>query len=339
MTVALVAAVAGTLLLPTWRSEPHTLYLRVLCVSFFALLVFSLLEKHPASLPAWLARWALQIFGVAVSIPMAALLLYVLGTEPGQPNFWEDPQRLAGFVLLCVTGILFAPWIALTALVRQKDAIARHQALTFDLERSELSRRALDARLRLLQAQVEPHFLFNTLANVRALVDAGSPQASSVLGSLITYLRGAIPRLQSHAATVQDEVALARAYLELMHMRMPDRLDYAISVDYACNPLSCPPTTLLTLVENAIRHGIDPSENGGRIDVVVKRQGERCTISVRDTGLGLSPQGDGAGTGLESLRERLRLTFAGDASLEVASAPPTGVVAIVDMPAIKDSLP
>ena len=83
-----------------------------------------------------------------------------------------------GFGQLCMTALLFAPWIALGAMVRQRDAFARDQALAFELERSELERKALDARLRLLQAQVEPHFLFNTLANVQALVDAGSPQAS-----------------------------------------------------------------------------------------------------------------------------------------------------------------
>ena len=86
-----------------------------------------------------------------------------------------------GYAMLTFTGVLFAPWIAVGAMLKQRDAFARDQALAFELERSELERKALDARLRLLQAQVEPHFLFNTLANVQALVDAGSPQASKVL--------------------------------------------------------------------------------------------------------------------------------------------------------------
>ena len=102
--------------------------------------------------------------------------------------------------------MLFAPWIALGAMVRQREAFARDQALAFELERSELERKALDARLRLLQAQVEPHFLFNTLANVQALVDAGSPQASSVLESLIAYLRAAVPRMHEPATTLGQEL-------------------------------------------------------------------------------------------------------------------------------------
>ena len=129
--------------------------------------------------------------------------------------------------------ILFAPWIAIGAILRQRDAFAREQALEFELERSEFERRESDARLRLLQAQVEPHFLFNTLANVQALVDSGSPQASKVLTSLIAYLRAAVPRMHSQTTTLENEVELARAYLDLMQMRMPDRLQYVIHLDPA----------------------------------------------------------------------------------------------------------
>src|SRR6185503_8652625 len=135
------------------------------------------------------------------------------------------------FVILLVHALLIAPWVALGALVRQREAIARHQALEFDLARSELERQASDARLRLLQGQVAPHFLFNTLANVQALVDAGSPQASVVLRSLVAYLRAAVPLLHEPAATIERELQLVRPYLELMQMRMPDRLQYAMNVD------------------------------------------------------------------------------------------------------------
>ena len=109
------------------------------------------------------------------------------------------------------------------AIVRQKEAFAIDQKLTFALERSELERQALDARLHLLQAQVAPHFLFNTLANVQALVDAGSPHASAVLRSLTAYLRAAVPLLHESAATIERELQLVQPYLELMQMRMPDR--------------------------------------------------------------------------------------------------------------------
>src|SRR5205085_2400770 len=216
----------------------------------------------------------------------------------------------------------FAPWVALAALVRQKEALARHQALAFDLERSEFERQALDARLRLLQAQVEPHFLFNTLANVRELVDSGSPQASAVLSSLIAYLRAAVPRLHEPATTLGQELELVRAYLELMHMRIPDRLQFTIAADPAAATLSCPPMTLLTLVENAVRHGIDPGEEGGRIDVHVRRRDGRCVVRVSDTGAGLPPSGTASGTGLSTLRHRLELSFGGDAQLRLGAQSP-----------------
>jgi LytS/YehU family sensor histidine kinase len=215
----------------------------------------------------------------------------------------------------------------------QKDAFARDQELAFALERSELERQALDARLHVLQAQVAPHFLFNTLANVQALVDAGSPHASAVLRSLTAYLRAAVPLLDESSVTMEREVQLVRPYLELMQMRMPDRLQYSIDIDPSALKVRCPPTTLLTLVENAVRHGIDPSEEGGRIDVEIARCGERCVVRVTDTGVGLHEAANGLGTGLATLRERLQLIFGDAAHLRLTDNAPGGVIVEVDMPA------
>ena len=172
---------------------------------------------------------------------------------------------------------------------------------------------------------MKPHFLFNTLANVQALVDAGSPRASGVLKSLIAYLRAAVPRLQESTTTIGDELELVRAYLEVMHMRMPDRLQFALRVDELATRVCCPPMTLLTLVENAVRHGIDPSEEGGRIDVEVATGDGRVNVRVTDTGVGLKPSNRGLGSGLAALRERLALAFGGDAELTLEAVEPRGV--------------
>src|SRR5207342_279586 len=135
----------------------------------------------------------------------------------GQPPFWRSEMRLNGFLIMTMAGLLVGPWAAVAAVLRMSEYRERRQAMSFALERSELERKALDSRLRLLQAQVEPHFLFNTLANVRELVDSGSPQASAVLASLIAYLRAAVPRLDAGAAsTLGQELQLVRAYLEIM---------------------------------------------------------------------------------------------------------------------------
>jgi signal transduction histidine kinase len=323
----------GLLISTGWKSGVWSAVSRTMLLGLIAMLVFGLFEQWPRRLPRRIARWVLQVVGVAVAMPIATGLIFALSTAPGAPPFYDAEARRHGFGLLAGLGTFIAPWVALAALVRQKEALARHQALAFDLERSELERQALDARLRLLQGQVAPHFLFNTLANIQALVDTGSPRASAVLESLINYLRAAVPRLEDPATTVGQELDLVRAYLELMHMRMPDRLQFALHVDAETAALSCPPMTLLTLVENAVRHGIDPSEEGGRIDILVQRRGDRCLMRVTDTGVGLRPTGQGLGTGLTTLRERLELAFGGDAELRVTAQQPRGVSAELEFPA------
>ncbi|MHB8446671.1 MAG: sensor histidine kinase [Rudaea sp.] len=326
------ALLVSFLLLPGWQTPYWTLLGRLLFVGLILLLVFGLFERWPARLPRWFARWALQVMAVAVAVPPAVFMAYTLATLGHHPPWWTDQDYQIGFLTMTILGVLIAPWVTVAALLRQIKDEARHQALTFDLERSEYERKALDARLSLLQAQVEPHFLFNTLANIRELVDEGSPQASKVLDNLITYLRAAVPHLHDSATTLQREMDLARAYLEVMHMRMPDRLTFAFHVEDAAMPLSCPPMTLLSLVENAVRHGIDPSENGGHIDVRACVRGERCRVEVADTGVGLAPATDGSGTGLANLRERLTQAFGTSAQLWLYPSQPHGAIAEIEFP-------
>ncbi|MDY6944896.1 MAG: histidine kinase [Pseudomonadota bacterium] len=331
-----ISALFGLLLSLTSETATLVIVLRVAVIGLGAMLAFGLFEQWPQRLPSWLARSALQVIGVAVMVPFAAYFAYWL-TTGGDPQLGDDEKRAMGYVSLVVAGLLFAPWIAVGAMLKQRDAFAREQALAFELEKSEFERQALDARMRLLQAQVEPHFLFNTLANIQALVDAGSPQASNVLASLVAYLRAAVPRLHDSTTTLGNELQLVRAYLELMQMRMPDRLQFALRIDPAAKSLQCPPMTLLTLVENAVRHGVDPSEEGGRIDVDVFRRDGRCLVRVSDTGVGLQSSSRGLGTGLSTLRERLQLTFGGDAQLRLLEVEPHGVCAELDFPARQEA--
>jgi hypothetical protein len=334
VAVALTMSIGvGLLLMHGWQNGASGLFLRTTILGLSATTAFAVFEAWPRRLPRWLQRWALQVVAVGVFMPVTTFVIYMLSTPEGAPPFWETPSRMDGWTHLTFAGLLLAPWTALAAIVRQKEAFARDQELAFALERSELERQALDARLHLLQAQVAPHFLFNTLANVQALVDAGSPHASAVLRSLTAYLRAAVPVLHESAATIDRELQLVRPYLELMQMRMPDRLEYAMSVDPTALNVRCPPTMVLTLVENAVRHGIDPSEEGGRIDVDVKRLGERCVVRVTDTGAGLQQSASGLGTGLTTLRERLQLIFGDAAQLRLTSGAQRGVAVEIDLPA------
>ncbi len=272
------------------------------------------------------------MLAVVIVAPLATYLVYLPSI-----GFMAEPMRHEGFVLgyTFITGsaLVIGPLLALGALYRERDAQA--QALRFELERSTLEKQALDARLKLLHAQVEPHFLFNTLANVQALVESGSPRAAPVLRNLIAYLGAAMPRLQADKPTLGAEAELVRAYLELMHMRMPDRLRFEIDMPAELAGLSFPPMALLTLIENAIRHGIDPGEAGGRIGVRARRDaaGGPVHVVVADSGVGMSESAS-AGAGLANLRDRLRAFYGPEARLDLHEEAPHGVRAeIVFMPA------
>jgi two-component sensor histidine kinase len=307
----------------------HVWFARNLTVAMFATIAFGVLERWPRRLPKWCGRWFLQILAVVIAGAVGAVFVYAL---PVGGNLAElDHGHRTGLFSLVFTCIVVGPPIAFAAVMRRREFQAREQAMRYEVERVELQRQASETKLRLLQAQVQPHFLFNTLANIRALVNAGSPRAVQVMDSLIAYLRASVPRLQQSEGTVAQELDLVRAYLELMHMRMPDRLQVNVASDPAAASLRCPPMALLTLVENAVRHGIDPSEEGGRIDVDVRVQDGRCVATVTDTGVGLQQSGSG-GSGLANLRERMKLAF-GDAQLRLASVAPRGTRAVLEFPA------
>jgi hypothetical protein len=323
----------GALIGLHWKSGWWSAVVRVVALGFSAMLVFGFFEQVPRRLPRWLPRWMIQVIAVAVSMPIVTFVIYTLSTDAGAPPFWEVPDRMEGFAGLTGLGVFLSPWIALGALVRQKEALAREQALALDLARSETARLALDARLNLLQAQVAPHFLFNTLANIQALVEARSPKAPEVLRSLVAYLHAAVPRLHEPVTSLGQEVDLVRAYLELMRMRLPDRLAFEMNVEAPARSLRCPPMILLSLVENAVRHGIDPSEVGGNIAIDVRVTEGRCWIRVADSGAGLQASDRGLGTGLATLRERLALVFGDQASLRIRAREPRGVVAELEFPA------
>ena len=325
VTISIVLAVmVAAVLNPHFLTPFPVLLGRMLVISMLLLLTFTLAGRwRVPGVPRWLA----QVVAVVIAAPAATLIVYVpalAGANPADPM--EREARIMGFVMITTTVLAVAPLLALGALYRERDAQARNQALRFELEKSALEKQALDARLKLLHAQIEPHFLFNTLGNIQALVESGSDQAAPVLKSLIEYLRAAVPRLSDAEATLGREASLVRAYLELMHMRMPDRLRFAIEIPAALAELRFPAMALLTLVENAIRHGIDPAEQGGTLEVRAWRDADvgAVHVAVSDTGVGLRENAT-PGTGLANLRERLKGFYGASAQVELAEVQPHGV--------------
>ena len=190
------------------------------------------------------------------------------------------------------------------------------------------------AKLSLLQAQVEPHFLYNTLASAQYLTRSDPARADEMLGNLITYLRHSLPRTDTSASTLGEEVERARAYLEILRIRMGPRLQLQIDVPRHLLTLPFPAMMLQTLVENAIKHGLEPRTDGGTVWILAKEAEGQVAVTVADDGQGLggSTRG-GTGIGLRNVRERLRLAYGAEANLSVVANFPNGVAATITVPA------
>jgi len=188
------------------------------------------------------------------------------------------------------------------------------------------------ARLNLLNAQVEPHFLYNTLASAQVLTRTDPPRADVMLGHLIQYLRSSLPRTDDALSTLGEELDRTLAYLEILKIRMGSRLSLQIEVPDTLKSVPMPSMMLQTLVENAIKHGLEPKTGGGTIWILARRHDDHATLTVADDGQGFGGQSSGTGIGLKNLRERLRLTFGGDASFAIVSNFPSGVAATLTLP-------
>ncbi|MEP6900009.1 MAG: histidine kinase [Rhodanobacter sp.] len=188
------------------------------------------------------------------------------------------------------------------------------------------------ARLSLLHAQVEPHFLYNTLASAQYLTRSNPAQADEMLGHLIAYLRHSLPSADDTVSTLGDELERARAYLEILKIRMGARLGLQLDVPETLRSTPLPPMMLQTLVENAIKHGLEPKPAGGTVWILARRDGDTISITVADDGQGFSHDVGGTGIGLKNVRERLHLIYGGQASLAVVANVPVGVAATITVP-------
>lgn len=193
---------------------------------------------------------------------------------------------------------------------------------------AELQRQAVEARLKLLQAQIEPHFLFNTLANLDALIQTDPGRARAMLGHLNDYLRATLLATRKEWSTLADEFALLSGYLEVQAIRMGPRLRHALELPAALAGATIPPMLLQPLVENAIMHGLEAKLEGGAIRVTAHEEGDAIVLAVADSGLGSSNAG-GHGIGLDNVRER---AAAVNGTLEFARNDAGGVTVTLRFP-------
>ncbi|MDC8756419.1 histidine kinase [Janthinobacterium fluminis] len=217
-------------------------------------------------------------------------------------------------------------------------AITRRVAQRRRGEQAEARQSAVEkeltmARLNLLHAQVEPHFLYNTLASAQILTRSDPARADAMLGNLILYLRHAVPRADDAPSTIGAELERTRAYLDIMKIRMGARLSLHIEVAPELLGQAFPGMMLQTLAENAIKHGLEPKPGGGAIWISVRAIGGAMAVTVADDGRGFSQDGGGTGIGLRNVRERLQLLYGATASFSIIANFPGGVAATITVPA------
>ena len=199
-------------------------------------------------------------------------------------------------------------------------------------ETEQLERTVLEARMEALQAQIEPHFLFNTLASIDQLIQTDPPRASRMQQSLIRYLRSALPQMRGGGRpTLGQQVDLSCAFLEIMAMRMDERLQTVVSVPEGLKSATFPSMMLQTLVENAIKHGLEPKTEGGKLEIRAEIVDGRLAVHVLDTGRGFTPTSEG-GVGLANIRERLQALYNGRAELIISVPPAGGTCATITVP-------
>jgi hypothetical protein len=238
---------------------------------------------------------------------------------------FEGPGRAASLLFFSLVPGVIATWFFYT----------RGRLATTEAHAQQAQRQAAEAQLRLLEAQLEPHMLFNTLANLRVLIALDPPRAQAMLDQLIAFLRATLSASRVGRHALSAEFARLADYLALMQVRMGERLHTRLDLPDELASLPVPPLLLQPLVENSIRHGLEPKVAGGRIEISAARRGETLELRVRDTGVGLSQAaGDGTRFGLQQVRERLATLYGEHGTLTLAPADDAegGALALIRLP-------
>ena len=267
-------------------------------------------------------------------VPLAVTLGFVFGynlaawilNEPLSVAWIKEPGRMAGYLLISLAA---GAGLTYYFLSREQLARVREEMAVSAAQAESAQRHATEAQLKLLETQLEPHMLFNTLANLRALIGVDARRAQDMLDRLVAYLRATLAASRASTFSLGAEFERLNDYLELMRVRMGERLQFGLHLPAELSNRQIPPLLLQALVENSIKHGLEPSIQGGRIDIRAQHDGPRLLLQVQDSGVGLGAQAPphnpaNSGFGLNQVRDRLLASYGAQASLTVADAPSGG---------------
>lgn len=287
------------------------------CMTAFVVIEPTLQRHMPTYLPPIIA----SAIGLLTGLVVAGTWL------TGNPGYYlsiEQASLVLGIFFSIVGYFIF-------------DTRARVFALSAELAQTQANEAAAaqkvaETELRLLQAQIEPHFLFNTLSNITSMVHSNPDAAEQTLNNLSTLLRNSLRQTREPLTSLSEELRVLRAYLDIQKIRMGDRLQYHIDAPAGLSAMPIPPLLLQPLVENAISHGIEPAIDGGQIDVLIQPFDDVVQFTVRDTGIGIIDDKPSNGTGLSNVRERLRALYQDQASLKLLENTPQGVTVELRIP-------
>jgi sensor histidine kinase YesM len=329
-TLALIVAINTGIALILWENDPRPFWHPLLTCQIYGLCIAYAVNVVA---PWEKSRPLLHMLGaIAVAVLVGVMLVIVL--KGYSLEYVRERWMVFGWNI--VQAFLNGLLITLLFFVKFREARATAALHRAEAERNLLAKQAVEAELKLMQAQVEPHFLFNTLASVQYLTETDPPQANALLGHLIAYLRAALPQFRAQSSTLGREFELAKAYLAILQMRMGPRFDFSVALPPDLASHAFPPNMLISLVENAIKHGVEPSVDGGTIAIDARREGDRMVLTVTDSGRGLAASAAadtaGDGVGLSNVRERLAALFGPRARFAIEEVQPRGTRAIIAIP-------
>lgn len=315
-------------LAPQWRYEIPLVYSVCIGCSIWALVDFG---RHLFASSAH-TGWPQGLWGFG--LPMVGIAGgYVLGTTLG--DWWFGWSSWSGAARGHLPASLAISLIAGSGATYY--FYSKSKSLYLERHAAQAKQQASEAQLKLLQTQLEPHMLFNTLANLRALIGTDPTRAQNMLDRLVSYLRATLDASRANTHTLQAEFDRLQDYLDLMRVRMGERLHYTLDLPAALATHPVPPLLLQALVENSIQHGLEPKVDGGSITISAAKVDGQLRLQVQDTGVGCStdlnePKHSGSGFGVAQVRQRLHTSYGAKAAITFIVNKPYGISAILHLP-------